>query len=223
MPDPLLIAAAAVAGYLVGSIPFAYLVARHYGVDILAEGSGNPGATNVKRAVGKGPGNLVFVLDFLKGLFAALWPLLAAGDGEPVALVAAIVALAAAILGHSFPVFLKFRGGKGVATTMGGLAAIMPWVVVVGLVAWLVVFFLFRYVSLASLAFALTLPFSVVALSDDPDRLLLFFSIAITVLIFYRHRSNIARLLEGTEHRFERKRDRSRGTAGKDGSGDAAD
>ncbi len=218
MDELLLIPSAAISGYLAGSIPFAYLVARHYGVNILKEGSGNPGATNVKRAVGGMQGNAVFVLDFLKGFLAAVWPWFAAGD-EQTALAAAIVALAAAILGHSFPVFLKFRGGKGVATTMGGLAAIMPLVVMIGMAVWLVAFYLSRYVSLASLCFALSLPISVVMLSEVPDNLLFYFSLAVTALIFYRHRTNIRNLLKGTELRFERTGGKGKETTRGDGGG----
>ncbi len=201
MPDILWILVAGAAGYVCGSLPFAYWVARRYGVDILAVGSGNPGATNVRRAVGKRAGNAVFVLDFLKGTVAVLGPLLAIPNEETAAL-AAIVALAAAIAGHSYSVFLRFRGGKGVATTMGGLAAIVPWAVLIGLAVWVAAYYSFRYVSLASLLFALSLPVSVGILEPQPSPHLFYFSLAVAILIFYRHRSNIGNLLKGTEHRF---------------------
>ncbi len=208
MPDPVLIAAAVVAGYVCGALPFAYWVARSRGADIFRVGSGNPGATNVRRALGKRAGNAVFVLDFLKGLVAALWPRFAAGD-ESTALVAAIAGLAAAVLGHSCSVFLKFRGGKGVATTMGGLAAIMPIVLAIGIAVWVVAFVLFRYVSLASLLFAASLPVSVQIVSREAGSLLFYFSLAVAVLIFYRHRSNIQSLLAGKENRFGKDRSES--------------
>lgn len=201
MPDILWIPFAAAVGYVSGALPFAYWIARRHGVDILEAGSGNPGATNVRRTVGKRAGNAVFVCDFLKGLAAALWPFLAIADANT-AVLAAIAALAAAIAGHSYSVFLRFRGGKGVATTMGGLAAIVPWAVLIGVVAWAATFYLFRYVSLASLLFALSLPVSVGVLAPEPNPLLLYFSMAVALLIFYRHRSNIRNLLKGTEHRF---------------------
>lgn len=203
MTPPVIIGAAAVIGYLIGAIPFGYLVAKAHGVDILKEGSGNPGATNVKRIVGKRAGNCVFLLDFLKGTLAAGWPLLMSVEGDA-GLVAAIVGLGAAILGHSFSVFLKGRGGKGVATTMGGLLVIMPAAVLIGLVIWVGTFFVSRYVSFASILFAISLPISSWLLGRPP--LLIYVSAALAVLIILRHRSNIQRLLNGTENRFVRQK-----------------
>ncbi len=197
------IIAVAGAGYLLGSIPFAVIIARFKGVDILKVGSGNPGATNVRRAVGRGAGNLCFLCDALKGAAAAGWPQLSALDASnPFAL--AIIGLLAAILGHSFSVFLKFRGGKGVATTVGGLLVLMPWVLLIGLVLWVAVFQMFRYVSLASMVLGLSLPLSSLILGRPPEGLL--FSAFLAGLIVVRHRSNISRLLAGTESRVERKK-----------------
>src|SRR5690625_612822 len=142
---------ALVIGYFLGAIPFGYLIARACGIDILKEGSGNPGATNVKRVVGRTAGNAVFLLDVLKGSLAAGWPLLLKSESS---LVAAVVGLCAAIVGHSFSVFLKGRGGKGVATTIGGVVVILPVSVLIGLLVWVIVFFSTRFVSLASILFA---------------------------------------------------------------------
>lgn len=192
---------AAFVGYLIGALPFGYLVAKAHGVDILKEGSGNPGATNVKRMVGKRAGNAVFLLDFLKGAVATGWPLLLTMEGDS-AIIAAIAGLIAAILGHSFSVFLKGRGGKGVATTMGGLIVLMPLVVAVGLLVWVVTFFASRYVSLASILFAVSLPVSNYFLANPP--ILIYLSLGLALLIVVRHRSNIQRLLNGTENRFVR-------------------
>ncbi len=192
-----------VIGYVCGAIPFAWLIARHYGVDILKVGSGNPGATNVRRTVGKGAGNAVFVLDFLKGLVAAGWPLMLVND-ENSAVYAAIGGLAGAVAGHSYSVFLHFRGGKGVATSMGGLAAILFPAVVIGIGIWLITYYSFRYVSLASLLFAFSLPVSVGLIAPEPRVPLFVFSVVIAALIFYRHRSNIKQLLDGSEHQFGR-------------------
>ena len=192
---------ATLVGYLAGAIPFGYLVARAHGVDILKEGSGNPGATNVKRVVGKRAGNTVFALDFLKGVLAAGWVFLLSVEGERL-LVASILGLCAAILGHSFSIFLKGKGGKGVATTMGGLAVIMPWVVLIGVAVWVATFYASRYVSLASILFAWSLPAGNLLLGAEP--LLIWISLALAVLITFRHRSNIERLLKGTENRFVR-------------------
>lgn len=189
------IIAAMVIGYLLGSIPFAVIVSRRHGVDIFKVGSGNPGATNVKRSVGRAAGNLVFVLDFLKGLVAAGLPLLLL-PGE---IIPAILGLLAAVAGHSFSCFLRFRGGKGVATTMGGLLALAPWVFFAGIGTWLLIFLLTGYVALASICFALILP-AVNLLLSGPVELSLFF-LFIAVLVIYRHRANIKRLREGTEPR----------------------
>ena len=125
-------------GYLLGAISFAVIIARSKGVDIFKEGSGNPGATNVKRILGKKWGYTVFSLDALKGFTAAGLPLIVYGDVR-----LAVIGLIAAILGHSFSVFFKFRGGKGVATTIGGLLALMCPVVLIGLVR-LVDYFLYE-------------------------------------------------------------------------------
>lgn len=201
MTLPIAIVLAAGLGYLLGAVPIGYLVARAHGVDILKVGSGNPGATNVKRVVGKRAGNLVFLLDFLKGALATGWPLLLLLEGNR-DLIAAIAGLCAAILGHSFSVFLKGRGGKGVATTMGGLLVLMPLVVVIGLLVWLAAFFSSRYVSLASILFALSLPLSNYLVGNPP--ILTYLSLALAALIIVRHRSNIQRLLNGSENRFVR-------------------
>lgn len=203
MPSLAWVLCAVLIGYAFGAIPFAWLIARHYGVDILKVGSGNPGATNVRRAVGKWPGNAVFVLDFLKGLVAAGWPGFVVDD-ENTVVYAAIGGLAGAVAGHSYSVFLRFRGGKGVATTMGGLVAILPQALLAGIGVWVIVYYVSRYVSLASLLFALSLPAAVALLAPEPRTPLLVFSVVIALLIFYRHRGNIKQLLEGSEHRFGR-------------------
>ena len=130
--NPILILVAFAVGYLIGSIPFGYLIAKSRGVDILSVGSGNPGATNVKRSVGKGAGNICFTLDALKGVVSAGWPLwIPAVAPETASAAPGIIGLLGAIAGHSFSIFLKFRGGKGVATAMGGLLVIMPIVVLI--------------------------------------------------------------------------------------------
>lgn len=193
----------AAAGYLLGSIPFAVIIARFCGVDILKAGSGNPGATNVKRVCGKVPGNICFILDAAKGFLATAWPLYPSVFGvqfsDPQTL--AYVGLCSAIVGHSFSLFLKFKGGKGVATAIGGLSAIMLWAIVAALVVWVVVFYASRYVSLASLALAVALP--IASFIIYPSMLGHFYiSLAIAAVVIFRHRSNIARLLKGTENRF---------------------
>jgi len=192
------------AGYLLGSIPFAVLIARAKGVDIFKVGSGNPGATNVMRSVGKPYGYACFLCDALKGVAAVLIALgLSVQTGAPSEGLG-IIALLGAIVGHSFSIFLGFRGGKGVATTVGGMLALMPWVMVIGAILWIIVFFSSRYVSLASLVLGISLPVSAALL--DMDRLSIGFCAALAVLIVVRHRSNIQRLLAGTENRSGGKR-----------------
>ena len=187
-------------GYLLGSISFAVLVAKSQGVDIFKEGSGNPGATNVKRTLGSKWGNVVFALDAIKGLVAAGWPMLVFG---PHGLALGIIGLVAAIVGHSFSVFLKFRGGKGVATTMGGLLAIMPLVLLIGLLVWLICFYSTRLVALASILFAISLPLSAYFLNGlGHPRFTL--GMLLCVLIVVRHRSNISRIVSGKELSFKK-------------------
>lgn len=192
------IVAVSVVGYLLGSISFAVIVAKRKGVDIFKEGSGNPGATNVKRVLGSKAGNTVFALDALKGLVAAGWPILLLSE-----LRLAVIGLIAAIIGHSFSVFLKFRGGKGVATTMGGLLAIMPLTLLVGLAAWLLVYYTTKLVALASILFAFSLPLSAFYLYGQTDpRFTL--SLMLCILIIFRHRSNMRRMLQGKENSFKK-------------------
>ncbi|MDQ8193001.1 glycerol-3-phosphate 1-O-acyltransferase PlsY [Coraliomargarita sp. SDUM461004] len=184
-------------GYFLGAISFAVIVARSQGIDIFKAGSGNPGATNVKRTLGAKWGNTVFALDALKGFLAAGWPLLAYGGDNRLA----VIGLIAAILGHSFSIFLKFRGGKGVATTIGGLLALMWAVLLIGLVIWLIVFYTSKMVALASMLFAVSLPIAAYFIhgSEDPR---FYLGIVLAVLIVVRHRSNIVRMLSGKENKF---------------------
>jgi len=197
----LTIAIVSIVGYLFGAISFAVIVARSQGVDILKYGSGNPGATNVTRALGSKYGNIVFAGDALKGAIAAGWPMFVFGGDLGLKL--GIIGLIAAIIGHSFSVFLKFKGGKGVATTMGGLVAIMPIVLLIGVAAWAAIYFTIRMVAIASILFAVSLPVSAYLLygAGDP-RLTL--GVVLGVLIVLRHRSNIVRMLQGTENSFKK-------------------
>lgn len=212
------LAGVAACGYLLGALPFGYLVARAHGVNIFEVGSRNPGATNVRRVLGRGPGNTVFALDAAKGALAAGWPLLlalggvaASGPGPLRTLAAcagwlAYVGLAFALLGHSFSCFTRFRGGKGVATAAGGILVLMPLAAAVVAVVWVATFYASRYVSLASILGALCLPLAVLLLKHDAASLGV--SAAVAVFVVVRHRSNISRLLAGTEARFERKKDK---------------
>lgn len=198
----------ALVGYLLGSIPFGVIIAKKYGVDIFAVGSGNPGATNVLRSIGKPAGYLVFFLDFLKGLIATTWFLfpgvLFSGD-----LTLGLWGLPGAVLGHTYPIFTGFRGGKGVATTMGGLLGVMPACLILGLVTWVIIFFSTRYVALASIGFGVSLPVCSIVIAWSAEnsgvggKVVLAF--VIMSWIVWRHRSNIIRLRAGTENRFQKK------------------
>ncbi|MGA0093315.1 MAG: glycerol-3-phosphate 1-O-acyltransferase PlsY [Chthoniobacterales bacterium] len=204
MPDAMNMVLTTAVAFLLGSVPTGYLVARAKGVDIRQHGSGNIGATNVFRTVGKPLGVLVFLLDALKG-FAAVW--LAAQWGGRCDW-AGIAAAVAAIAGHNYTPWLGFKGGKGIATSAGVLIALMPWAVLAIAVVWFAVFFASRYVSLASLCASAALPVAVAALwfyGCGGNAPLLGFSALIAALAIWRHRSNIQRLMAGTEHRFDRK------------------
>lgn len=198
----------ALGAYLLGSIPFGYLAGLLSGVDVRQHGSGNIGATNVLRVLGKKYGFPVFLADTLKG-FVAVRLAFSLGHGMPgAAYRLGILAAICAVLGHSFPVWLGFRGGKGVATSAGACLGLLPVAALITMAVWIVVFLLFRFVSLASVIAVMSLPVSVwfLTLHETSDRLLLlFFSAALPGLVILRHRGNLRRLAEGTEPRFERK------------------
>lgn len=207
-------------GYLLGSIPFGYIVGRMHGIDIRDHGSGNIGATNVFRTLGRRPGIFVFVCDALKGLFAVVlgkwiagrWRIEAIDDRSrdvillflPVA-VGGIIAAIACILGHNFPVWLKFKGGKGIATTAGVLIGLMPWAVLIVLIVWAIVFYTTGYVSLASILAAIALPVAVLMLlllGGATGWPLFYFAMLAAIMAIWRHRANIQRLIAGTEPQF---------------------
>ncbi len=192
--------------YLIGGVPFGYLVARWRGVDILRHGSGNIGATNVARVLGRRLGILVFCLDFAKGALPVLAGLrYAAAVGETPQILGVAAGLAA-FLGHLFPIYLRFRGGKGVATGAGVVAVLMPIPALAALAAWVAVLCATRYVSVASLAAALAL--CVVQLTATPaplekeNLIITAFSLVAVLLVWVRHRSNLSRLLRGEENRL---------------------
>jgi len=212
---------AALVGYLLGSLPFGYLVARAKGVNIFEVGSRNPGATNVRRTLGPGAGNLVFGLDALKGAVAAMWALLAHTGtvfsfsldelGVPLSgqiegtgwTQLGVAGLIGALLGHSFSCFTNFRGGKGVATSVGGLVILMPVAIVVAAITWFAVFYSSRYVSLASISSAVALIAASIALRLPS--LLIGLAVVVGAFVILRHVTNIKRLLNGTENKFVRK------------------
>ncbi|MDR1436119.1 MAG: glycerol-3-phosphate 1-O-acyltransferase PlsY [Puniceicoccales bacterium] len=185
-------------GYLLGSLPFGYLVAKMRGVNIFAVGSGNVGATNVRRSVGCGAGAIVFLLDAAKGFAAVAWPLHHCCCD--VSRRCASIGLLAALLGHMFSIFLRFRGGKGVSVAIGGFLALEANVLLLALAAWAVVFAFGRFVSLASIFFALMLPLCSYLFYYPPFENVV--ALAVAAMIIGRHWQNIRRLLDGTEHGF---------------------
>ena len=200
---------AAAVSYLIGAIPCGLLIGFAKGIDIRKVGSGNIGATNVTRAVSPIAGKICFFCDFLKGMLPTLTVQFVI-KGAPLA---AIICGLAAVLGHIFPIYLKFKGGKGISTAAGVAIALAPLPLLTALAIWGAVFFISRYVSLASIIAAIMLPISAaafaffkigskVAVSRDT----LIFFVVIAVLAVVKHISNIKRLINGTENRFEKKK-----------------
>ena len=201
----------ALISYLIGSIPAGYLAGRVAVIDIRKFGSGNIGATNVLRVLGKRYGYPVFLFDFVKGTAAVKISILifdSTHHAEVSRELCAILAGVSSVIGHSYPVWLGFRGGKGVATSFGVVFGLIPVAGLIAVVVWLMTFGTTRYVSVASMTAALTLPISVVAklyLKQLSGPTLLLFSICLAAIVIWRHRSNLSRLMSGTEPRFERK------------------
>ena len=210
--------------YLVGSIPFGVLIARSRGVDIRQHGSGNVGATNVFRVVGKSFGITCLLLDFLKGFLPVILAtnlLRIAGETPAVPLdflqnltgelpadqrlhvhsIQVITALAA-IMGHNYSIFLRGKGGKGIATSAGVLVALMPLVLLAALIVFSATFYYSGYVSLGSIAGAVSIPILYLWRAGTWNKPLLVFTLVAAALAIWRHRSNIQRILAGTEDRL---------------------
>lgn len=199
----------AVSSYLLGSIPWGFLFARAKGIDIRQKGSGNIGAANAVRVMGKKWGYLVFICDFLKGLLAVEISLLVASWFQVNLGLGSIIAGIMCVVGHDYPVWLGFKGGKGIATLAGVLLGVFSPLVCISFGAvWVVVFLIARYTSLASIVAVATLPLaaaSFVSKSDPDFPFLIGFCILMAALALWRHRSNIVRLLNRTENRFGKK------------------
>lgn len=184
------------AAYLLGSISFGLLIGKWFlGIDIREYGSGNAGATNLSRVMGTGPGIVVLLLDGLKG-FVPVWLTLKV-TGQPTA--AMLVGLAA-IVGHIWPVYFRFKGGKGVATTIGVMLAMSFWATLIAGLLTVLIIAVSRYVSLGSLVFVSLMPW--LLLFFDRGGMVFVMALALTVLVFWTHRENILRLLRGQENRF---------------------
>jgi len=193
------------AGYLLGSIPFGYLVVRvTKGKDVRAAGSGNIGATNVNRVAGAGAGIVTLLLDVAKG-YAAVWLAQRVSGGEVAWMAAAGLG---AVVGHLFPVWLRFRGGKGVATAVGVFVPLCWMAVAAAAVVWLVVVSIWRYVSLASVVAAAVLPVCTYLLyvpgtHHAPPVSVSLATALVSILIIVKHRENVRRLLAGSENRLK--------------------
>jgi acyl phosphate:glycerol-3-phosphate acyltransferase len=189
------------AAYLLGAFPTSYVVARLVrGIDLRQHGSGNLGATNAFRVLGWKAATPIFIVDIAKGFVPAFWfPRI---DGRETALLALIYG-AAAIIGHVFSVYVRFKGGKGVATGAGVFLALAPLAVLGGLFIWVGLLAATGYVSLASIAAAAALPVLVAILGGAREVLVL--SLLLSAFVIYAHRANIRRLLNGEEHRFGRR------------------
>ena len=199
----------ALAAYLLGSIPTGFLVGKARGIDIRTVGSGNIGATNALRILGKPAGIAVLLADVLKGwlavvlvtrgVAAAFGTQTPAHETDPHQIVAALCA----ILGHNYTCWLRFKGGKGIATTAGVLMALVPWALVIILSIWIVLCAVTRIVSVGSIAASLTLPFA--SFLTTKNWKLTLVTGAMGALAIYKHRANIQRLLAGTEPRMGQK------------------
>jgi acyl phosphate:glycerol-3-phosphate acyltransferase len=189
---------AIIAAYLVGSIDFAVIVGRMYGVDIHQEGSGNPGMSNVLRTMGRVPAAMVFIGDTLKGTIGAAMGWVASGSPDP-AVHWAFLAGLAAVVGHCYPIFHGFKGGKGVATGGGVLLFTVPIVAVIEIAVWFLVFWLTKTASIGSMVIVvITIP---ILIWQGVTGLSLVWVALIIALVVWRHRGNIKRMLSGSEER----------------------
>lgn len=204
-PGPLPLITILLLAYVAGATPFGYMVAKWKGIDIRQHGSGNIGATNVIRVMGKKIGLPVFALDVLKGLLPVVAARMWCGKGGFDPTWPTLLAALGSVLGHNFTFWLGFKGGKGIATSAGAILAVLPVALGVAVLLWIIFFHATRYVAVASIAAGLSLPLTVLvqrSLTGGPALPLLGFATVIGLLAVWRHRSNIRRLRAGTENRF---------------------
>lgn len=200
--------------YLIGGIPFGYVIAVAKGVDIRTEGSGNIGATNVGRVLGKKYGLIIFVLDMLKGFIVVFFvpTVVSSAVNIPTTTGNLLVVLCGfcAVLGHAFPVFLNFKGGKAVATSFGVFIWLVPISIGIAFGVWLITVIVTRYVSLGSMLGSLSLIGTIIFIVDSPfgnNLYLTAMSVAVAILIVARHTPNIQRIIAGTEKKVFSKED----------------
>ncbi|HUF94552.1 MAG TPA: glycerol-3-phosphate 1-O-acyltransferase PlsY [Acidimicrobiia bacterium] len=192
------LAIAIAAAYIVGSIDFAVVIGRMHGIDIHQEGSGNPGASNVLRTLGRLPAAMVFVGDTLKGTVGAAMGMVASGTSDPMVHWALLGGLAA-VVGHCYPVFHRFKGGKGVATGSGVLLFVMPLVAIASTILWGIIVKLTRTASIGSLI--LTVATVPLAIWQGVEGLGLLWLALMILLVLWRHRGNIGRMIRGSEQK----------------------
>lgn len=209
-----------VCAYLIGSIPTALIISRRFfGIDIREYGSGNMGATNTFRVLGSRYGTIVMVIDILKGIIASsLYELLPFYGGDELQRTNFIIGLGmASVIGHIFPIFANFKGGKGVATLFGMVLALQPVVALSCVGVFLFVLYLTRYVSLSSILAALMLPICVLWIWNENEVLYRVFTLLVALLVIFTHQKNIGRILRGVESRIpilkhrDRRKSRKRG------------
>ncbi|MDD3636969.1 MAG: glycerol-3-phosphate 1-O-acyltransferase PlsY [Bacteroidales bacterium] len=193
------------AGYLIGSIPTAVWVGKlFYGKDVRLEGSGNAGATNTIRVLGLVAGIPVLLIDVFKGLASILLiePLNSLSGGSEITPLLQLLVATAAVLGHTFPVFAGFRGGKGVATLLGIGFGLYPWATLLALITFIIVLLISKYVSLSSISAGLAFPIFVIFLFPPGHLVFILLAVAVAVFLPITHRKNIRRLINGTESKF---------------------
>lgn len=193
-----------VIAYLIGSIPTAVLVSKYFfGIDIRNYGSGNSGATNTFRVLGKKWGTFVMIVDVLKGVLAAflylLLPYYLTNEWDRTNFMIGLGL--AAVVGHIFPIWANFKGGKGVATLLGMVVAIQPLVALCVLGVFLLVLYLTRFVSLSSILASIAFPLFILVIFNEPEPLYRVFAIAVALLVILTHQKNIGRLIQGNENK----------------------
>lgn len=203
----------ALGAYLLGSIPFGYIVAKAKGIDIQKAGSGNIGATNAMRVLGKPAGIFVLLMDAFKGYAAVVLSTYFLMEGPPVNDIQwnsyhhiQTIAGVCAVLGHNYTCWLKFKGGKGIATTAGVYIALAPWPLLIALVVFIVAVALTRIISVGSIAAAIALPVAVWIMTPN-NLLLCIVTAALGALAVWKHKANIQRLIAGTENKLGQKKE----------------
>lgn len=193
-----------VLAYLLGSLPSAIWIGKSfYGKDVRDHGSGNAGATNTFRVLGWKPGTIVFTIDTIKGFAAVYLMGLLSQHSQEHATLFTILGGFCAIFGHIYPVFAQFKGGKGVATMLGITLGIHPYAAIIALLVFIIIFMATKYVSVGSLMAGISFPITIIWVFKVEDIYLQIFSILLTVVLFYSHKTNIKRLLNGTENQFK--------------------